>query len=94
MSDQDALERIMASLYDAMLDDTQWPATSALIDETCGIKGNTLLVGEGPKDASGPPLSGSTTGESGARTWSVNTLRSTTLWTKACRVFGNCPTAA
>ena len=50
MRDQDALERILASLHDAMLDDTLWPATSALIDETCGIKGNTLLVGEGPKD--------------------------------------------
>ena len=50
MRDQDALERILASLYDAMLDDTLWPATSALIDETCGIKGNALLVGEGPKD--------------------------------------------
>ena len=50
MSDQDAFERILASLYDAMLDDTLWPATSALIDEACGIKGNGLLVGEGPPD--------------------------------------------
>ena len=40
----------MASLYDAMLDDTHWPATSALIDEACGITGNALLVGEGPPD--------------------------------------------
>ena len=50
MSDQDAFERILASLYDAMLDDTHWPATSALIDEACGLTGNALLVGEGPKD--------------------------------------------
>ena len=50
MSDQEAFGSIMASLYDAMLDDTHWPATSALIDEACGITGNTLLVGEGPKD--------------------------------------------
>ena len=50
MSDQDAFARIMASLYDAMLDDTHWPATSALIDEACGVAGNTLLVGEGPPD--------------------------------------------
>ena len=28
MSDQDAFERILASLYEAMLDDTHWPATS------------------------------------------------------------------
>ncbi len=50
MSDQDAFERILASLYDAMLDDARWPATSALIDEACGLTGNALLVGEGPKD--------------------------------------------
>ena len=50
MSDQEAFERILASLYDAMLDDTHWPATSALIDEACDLTGNALLVGEGPKD--------------------------------------------
>ena len=50
MSDQDAFERILAALYDAMLDDTRWPATSALIDEACGLTGNALLVGEGPKN--------------------------------------------
>ena len=49
MNEPDAFERILASLYDAMLDDTHWPATSALIDEACGLTGNTLLVGEGPK---------------------------------------------
>ena len=54
MSDQDAFERILASLYDAMLDDIHWSATSALIDEACGIQGNALLVGEGPKDAIRP----------------------------------------
>ena len=32
-----------------MLDDTHWPATSALIDGACGIAGNALLVGEGLK---------------------------------------------
>ena len=49
MGDQDAFERILASLHDAMLDDSYWPATSALIDEACGMQGNALLVGEGPK---------------------------------------------
>ena len=49
MSDRDAFERILTALYDAMLDDRHWPATSALIDEACGLMGNTLLVGEGPK---------------------------------------------
>ena len=50
MSAQDAFERILASLYEAMLDDTLWPATSALIDEACGIQGNGIMVGAGPKD--------------------------------------------
>ena len=50
MSEQAAFERILTSLYDAMLDDTHWPATSALIDEACGIAGNALMVGEGPQD--------------------------------------------
>ena len=50
MSDHDAFERILASLYDAMLDDRHWAVTSALIDEACGLTGNALLVGEGPKD--------------------------------------------
>ena len=50
MGEQDAVERILASVYDAMLDDTRWPQASALIDEACGMTGNTLLVGEGPKD--------------------------------------------
>ena len=50
MSEQAAFARVMASLYDAMLDDTHWPATSALIDEACGIAGNALMVGEGPQD--------------------------------------------
>ena len=55
MSDQDAFERIVASLYDAMLDDARWPATSALIDEACGLTGNTLAIGEGPMDDRGCP---------------------------------------
>ena len=50
MSEQDAFERIITSLYDAMLDDTYWPDTSALIDEACGLTGNALLVAEGPPD--------------------------------------------
>ncbi len=50
MSDQDAFEGILVSLYDAMLDPAQWQETSALIDEACGTKGNALGIGEGPKD--------------------------------------------
>lgn len=50
MSDDSTFERILGSLNDAMLDDAHWPAASALIDESCGLKGNTLMVGEGPTD--------------------------------------------
>ena len=50
MSGHDAFERILASLYDAMLDDVHWPATTALIDAACGSTRNVLLVGEGPPD--------------------------------------------
>ena len=50
MSGHDAFERILASLYDAMLDDVHWPATTALIDAACGLTGNGLMVAEGPPD--------------------------------------------
>ncbi len=50
MSDRDAFERILMSLYDAMLDDTHWRATSALIDEACGVMSSGLGGGEGPTD--------------------------------------------
>ena len=50
MRGHDAFERILASLYEAMLDDVHWPTTTALIDEACGLTSNLLLIGEGPKD--------------------------------------------
>ena len=50
MNPHDTFDRLMTSLHDAMLDDSRWPATSALIDELLGTMGNALLVGEGPED--------------------------------------------
>jgi len=50
MSAQDAFEQLLAALHAASLDETLWPATSALLDETCGLYGNALLFGSGPKD--------------------------------------------
>ena len=47
MSQQDLFEGILRSLHAAVLDDGRWPATSALIDEACGSKGNTLVSGDG-----------------------------------------------
>ena len=43
MNRQERFERILASLHEAMLDDAHWVATSALIDEACGAKGNHLV---------------------------------------------------
>ena len=50
MNSLDALDRILRSLHQAMLDDAHWPAASALIDEICGLKGNGLAVGGGFRD--------------------------------------------
>ena len=50
MSQSDAFNRILASLRDAMLDDTHWAATAALIDDALRATGNGLVVGEGAGD--------------------------------------------
>ena len=52
MSSQDAFDRILASLHEAVLDASRWPATTALIDDACGIgaSGSALVVGNGDGD--------------------------------------------
>ena len=47
MSRQDLFERILSSLHEAVFDDTHWPATSGLIDDACGSKGNMLVFADG-----------------------------------------------
>ena len=49
MTRQGAFDCILASLHKAMLDDSHWPATTALIDDACGVgtSGSVLIVGEG-----------------------------------------------
>ena len=47
MSRQDLFERLLESLHGAALNDARWPATSALLDEMCGAKGNMLVFGDG-----------------------------------------------
>lgn len=47
MSRQDVFDRILASLYEAALDDSRWPAASALIGEACESRRNALVVGKG-----------------------------------------------
>ena len=50
MNRDDAFEHILASLYEAALDDAHWPAASALIEEAVSVGGSTLSVGEGFDD--------------------------------------------
>ena len=50
MSEHDLFGRVLASLHEAMLDDAHWPATAALIDEACGLKGHFLVFGERSPD--------------------------------------------
>ena len=47
MDRQEAWDRIVLLLNEAMLDDAHWPAAFGLIDEACGMKGNALVVGRG-----------------------------------------------
>ena len=49
MSRRDAFDRIVASLHEAMLDESRWPAATARIDDACGIgaSGTVLVVGDG-----------------------------------------------
>ncbi|MDE0059491.1 MAG: helix-turn-helix transcriptional regulator [Defluviicoccus sp.] len=47
MSKRPALQPILASLHDAVLDDARWPACSALIDEACRTRGNILTFARG-----------------------------------------------
>lgn len=53
MGQYELFGRILASLHEATLDDSHWPVTAGLIDETCRVNGNMLVFGEGrwPKDA-------------------------------------------
>ena len=44
MTDGDSFDRILASLWEAALDDSLWPAAAVAIDEACAIKGNNLVV--------------------------------------------------
>lgn len=53
MTAYDTFDGILMSLHDAMLDDAHWPATSALIDDACGMKGNALVVGKGQSQKDG-----------------------------------------
>ena len=46
MNPDDAFERILASLYEAALDDTRWPAATLLIEEALDASGTAIGVVE------------------------------------------------
>jgi len=46
MGQQEAFDQIVESLHEATFDKTCWPATSLLIDEGFGTRGNALLSGQ------------------------------------------------
>ena len=50
VSEEDAFERILASLHEAALDPVRWPSTAALIDEALGTHGSTLVFGDGDSE--------------------------------------------
>ena len=47
MNRQDDFHRMCESIHEAAFNDAVWPQVAALIDETCGVVGHQLLVGEG-----------------------------------------------
>ena len=47
MNSRGSFERILTSLHDTLLDEANWEATSALINEAIGSKGNCLVSGDG-----------------------------------------------
>ena len=47
MSGWELFARVVESLHAGVLDDARWLATSGLVDEFCGTKGNHLVFGDG-----------------------------------------------
>ena len=47
MSEQEAFERILASLHEAALDRAHWATASALIEEALGAHGSSMAFGDG-----------------------------------------------
>ena len=47
MSQQDLFDRILLALHEATMNESLWPAASAMIDQACGTTGSYLLYGKG-----------------------------------------------
>ena len=50
MKDEATFARILAALHDAALDPARWPDFSALVDEALGVRGTSMLFGDGDTD--------------------------------------------
>ena len=50
MNPRDAIDGVLTSLQQAMLDDAHWPAAMARIDEACGLGGSGLVIADGYGD--------------------------------------------
>ena len=94
MNNPDAFARILASLYDAMLDETRWPATSALSTRPAASQAMAPWSLKARRTTSGLSSSGSTPGDSAAKTWSASTSKTTIPSTKPSRGNCNCPPAS
>ena len=93
VSGRDAFRHIL-TLHDAMLDDARWPATTAMLDEACGLTGNShgrrRAEGRCPRVLRRALL----LTVSAAKSWRASTLRSTTPSTNASRACGGSLTVA
>jgi len=47
MKDEATFGRVLASLHEAALDPARWPGFSAVVDEALGVRGGSLLFGDG-----------------------------------------------
>ena len=47
MSPGNSFDQILAALHAASLDDARWPRVANLVDEACGLQGNSLVVAKG-----------------------------------------------
>ena len=47
MSATKSFDQILAALHEASMDDDAWPQVADLVDEACGLNGNSLVVASG-----------------------------------------------
>ena len=53
MSAGNSFDRILTALHEAGIDDAHWPHVAELVDEACGLRSNSLVVGRGQSQQDG-----------------------------------------